>query len=274
MENRVLVTGGTGFFGRALLRYLKGRKDNEVPEIVVLSREPDRFKNNYPELCTCEWLTIEKADIMSRTSLPWRETFSHVLHAATDSTEGPKLSALQRYRQIIEGTKNILDLAVTSRAKKFLLTSSGGIYGTQPSQIKYIDENWRGSPPLSEVRTAYSQGKRGAEHLCALYKEEYGLETIISRCFTFIGPDIPMNVHFAVGNFIRDAICENEITVHSDGKALRTYMDQRDLAHWLWSLLNKGEGGETYNVGSDEIVSIKELAHLVRNTLAQKKKYE
>jgi dTDP-glucose 4,6-dehydratase len=171
----------------------------------------------------------------------------------------------------LEGTTNILDLAVATRARRFLLTSSGGIYGPQPSDLEAIPEDWRGSPPMDEPSTAYSQAKRAAEHLCSLYREAHGLETVIARCFAFVGQDLPLNAHFAIGNFIQDALSSEQITVAGDGTPLRTYLDQSDLAHWLWTLMIEGSDGETYNVGSDRVISIAELAYLVRDLIAQEK---
>ena len=194
-----------------------------------------------------------------------------MLHAATDSTIGPQLSPLKRYEQIVDGTKNILDLAVATGARRFLLTSSGAIYGPQSPDLVAIPEDWPGSPPLAEPSTAYGQAKRAAEHLCALFGEQHGLEFVVARCFAFTGPDLPLNVHFAIGNFIRDALTANAITVAGDGAPLRTYLDQSDLAHWLFTLLKKGRSGEAYNVGSDEVISISELACLVRDVLAPEK---
>lgn len=271
MKEQLLLTGGTGFFGRALLRHHLAHRQEASLGIVVLSREPERFQAAYPELTACPGLTFHKGDIQNRTSLPWAESFSHVLHAATESTLGPSLSPLQRFQQIVEGTTNILDLAVATGARRFLLTSSGGIYGPQPSDLEAIPEDWPGSPPMDEPRTAYSQAKRAAEHLCALYREAHGLETVIARCFAFVGQDLPLNAHFAIGNFIRDAVSAEQITVAGDGTPLRTYLDQRDLAHWLWTLLQEGLDGEAYNVGSDYTISIAELAYMVRNLIAPEK---
>lgn len=89
-----------------------------------------------------------------------------------------------------------------------------------------------------------------------------------TRCFAVVGPDLPLNVHSAIGNFIRDALTADAITVYGDGTSLRTYLDQRDQAHWLWTLLLNGKDGETYNVGSDQVIGIRELAYLVRDLLA------
>jgi UDP-glucuronate decarboxylase len=101
--------------------------------------------------------------------------------------------------------------------------------------------------------------------------EQHGLETVVARCFAFVGPDLPLNVHFAIGNFIRDALTADAITVCGDGTPLRTYLDQSNLAHWLLTLLELGRPGQAYNVGSDEVISIAALAHLVRDILAPEK---
>lgn len=271
MDKKLLLTGGTGFFGRALLRYHIANSQDNSFATVLLSREPERFQTAYPELSDCPWLAYHKGDIQNRESLPWGESFTHVLHAATDSTLGPSLAPLQRFQQIVEGTTNILDVAVATGARRFLLTSSGGIYGPQPSDLEAIPEDWPGSPSMNDPGTAYSQAKRAAEHICALYREAHGLETVIARCFAFVGRDLPLNAHFAIGNFIQDALRAEQITVAGDGTPLRTYLDQSDLAHWLLTLLIEGVDGETYNVGSDRVISIADLAHLVRDLIAPRK---
>jgi UDP-glucuronate decarboxylase len=265
---KLFLTGGTGFFGKALLRQHLSSRYSSTYEIIVLSRNPEQFLAGHPEFNRHPSITFVKGDIQQRDSLPWDQTFTHVLHAATDSTFGPSLTPLQRYDQIVEGTRNILDLALVAGARRFLLTSSGAIYGPQTSDLAAIPEDWPGSPPLADPSTAYGQGKRAAEHLCALVGQQHGLETLVARCFAFVGPDLPLNVHFAIGNFIRDALTAESITVAGDGTPLRTYLHQADLAHWLFTLLGRGRPGEAYNVGSDEVISIADLAHLVRDVLA------
>jgi dTDP-glucose 4,6-dehydratase len=268
---KLLLTGGTGFFGRAMLRHNFSLDHSAACEIVLLSRHPEQFLAAYPEFSGHSSITFLKGDIQQRDSLPWDQTFTHVLHAATDSTIGPSLTPLQRFDQIVEGTRNILDLTVATGAHHFLLTSSGAIYGPQPADLAAIPEEWPGSPPLADPSTAYGQAKRAAEHLCALVGEQHGLETVVARCFAFVGPDLPLDVHFAIGNFIRDALTADAITVAGDGTALRTYLHQSDLAQWLFTLLEHGHPGQAYNVGSDEVISIAALAHLVRDVLAPEK---
>ena len=104
-----------------------------------------------------------------------------------------------------------------------------------------------------------------------MYDADAGLDVIIARCFSFVGRDLPIDAHFAIGNFIRDALYEEAIYVNGDGKPLRSYMDQDDLARWLLEILQRGRTGQAYNVGSDEVLTISELAHLVRDIVAPEK---
>ena len=196
------------------------------------------------------------------------------MHAAADSTNASKLTHLQRYDQIVSGTRNLLNLAVACGAERFLLTSSGAVYGVQPPHLDLIPEDWQGIPDPLNPANAYGIGKRVAEHLCASYAQVYGLRTVIARCFAFVGPDLPLDVHFAIGNFIGDALWRDEITVAGNGTPLRSYLDQQDLAHWLFKLLNHGQPGQAYNVGSDRAIGIADLANLVRDVVAPSKQVQ
>jgi dTDP-glucose 4,6-dehydratase len=268
-NSHILLTGGTGFFGLSLLRHW-----NELgvkrPRVSVLSRDPNRFMLQHPDLAPLvEWI---EGDVLHVDSLPSNRKFTHVMHAATDSTLGPTLSPMQRYIQIVDGTRNVLELALATGASRFLFTSSGGVYGPQPPEMDKISEHYLGIPDPMNPHNAYSIAKRCAEHLCALFQAQHGLEVVIARCFAFVGQDLPFDAHFAIGNFIRDAMIAPEILVQGDGTPVRSYMDQRDLARWLCTMLRDGHAGEAYNVGSDVPVTIAELAHMVRDVLAPGKR--
>lgn len=258
----IFVTGGTGFFGKALLR-----KWPTDMRLTLLSRNPEHFRANHGDLIEKGEIRLIQGNVLTPSTLPSGD-YTHILHAATDSTFGPKLCPLERYVQIVEGTRNLLDFAVKHEVPRFLLTSSGGVYGSQPHDMLNIPENYHGMPDPLNPQNTYSVAKRCAEHLCSLYREHHGLDTVIARCFAFVGRDLPLNVHFAIGNFIHDALMSDEIIVRGDGTPIRSYMDQRDLANWLITLLLKGKGGQAYNIGSSVGITISDLAALVRNILA------
>ena len=243
-----------------------------MPElVVVLSRNPEKFLLQNPEFKKLAWLQFHRGDIGTPAGFPYDIKFTHVIHAAADSTDLSTMTNLDRYRQIVDGTRNILDFAVRSGAKKFLLTSSGGAYGQQPSNLLSIPETYCGMPNPLIASNAYGVGKRESEILCALYCEQFGLQCVIARCFAFVGPDLRLDAHFAIGNFIRDALYEKMIAVSGDGTPLRSYLYQEDLAHWLFRILLEGAAGHAYNVGSDEVISISDLAKLVRDQIAPHK---
>jgi dTDP-glucose 4,6-dehydratase len=266
----LLLTGGTGFIGRALLRHWETNPADRPSRVVAISRNPQAFAQSFPELAGVPWLDLRHGDVTVMNSLP-RESFDTVIHAAADSTMGPQLSPLQRYTQIVDGTRHLLDLAVAARARRFLLLSSGAVYGSRSAGQPDPEESDCNAPDPLNPENAYGIAKRTAEHLGALAHREHGLEVVIARCFAFVGRDLPLDVHFAIGNFIRDALWRKSITVNGDGTPVRSYMDQRDLSRWLLALLCQGRAGQAYNVGSDQSVNMADLAHLVRDMLAPSK---
>ena len=282
MINRLLMTGGTGFFGRALLRHFHEEaklstscRPRDFTEIIVISRNPQSFAKHFPELAKASWLRWVSADLCQRQSLDnllIGETVNAILHAAGDSTDAAGMSHLEQLDQIVEGTRNLLALSVRLQARRFLLTSSGGAYGPQPSEMLQIPESYCGLPDPLKMSSTYGIGKRMAEHISFMHGEMHGIEIVIARCFAFVGLDLPLNAHFAIGNFIRDALGREEITVAGDGSQVRSYMDQRDLSRWLTTMLKHGRPGHAYNLGSDKEILIRDLAFLVRDTLAPSKR--
>jgi UDP-glucuronate decarboxylase len=272
-KSKLFVTGGTGFFGKALLRNWDSPsyKSENPQQLTLLSRFPEKFKSMYADTLNLDGIHFHLGDVLKPESLPSNANFDVIIHAATDSTNGAALSPLVIYDQIVEGTRHILDFAIASGVKRFLLTSSGGVYGPQPQGMESIPEDYTGMPNTMHVSNAYSVGKRAAEHLCALYADKHGLEFVVARCFAFVGQDLPLDKHFAIGNFIREALWANEITVNGDGTPIRSYLDQRDLARWLIVLLKFGRAGEAYNVGSGVAISIADLAYLVRDIISPSK---
>lgn len=250
------------------MRQLQG---HVAPAVFLLTRSIAKFQQASPEFANLDWLHLYQGDVCDAATLPWQLRFSHVLHAATDSTLGPQLTPLQRFDQIVTGTRNVLELSLACHAERFLNISSGAVYGTQPPELDQIPEVRLSMPDPLLPANAYGMAKRTAEHLGALFGAATGLQVVHARCFAFLGQDLPLDVHFAIGNFVRDALWGEAITVQGDGSPVRAYMDQRDLAHWLLTLLYRGETGQAYNVGSDQAINMAELAHLVRDVLAPSK---
>ncbi len=258
---RIFITGGTGFFGCWLLESFCWANDKLGlgAQAWVLTRDPDAFRLKAPHLAAHRSVTLHMGDVR-RFDFP-DGLFSHVIHAATEASA--RLNAenpLLMLDTIVEGTRRALDFALHCGARKFLLTSSGAVYGPQPPELTHIPEEYGGAPDPLDPASAYGEGKRVAEHMCSLYHGKTGLETKIARCFAFVGPYLPLDAHFAVGNFIRDALIGGALVMKSDGVSRRSYLYAADLAVWLWTILVRGAPTRAYNVGDERCLTIRELA--------------
>lgn len=265
---RFFITGGTGFIGTWLLEsfvWLNDRLDLNM-SAVVLTRNVEAFSKKMPHLAYYPGIELLQGDI--RTFTCAERKFSFVIHGATDASA--KLNAedpILMFDTIVEGTRRALDIAVQSGAKRFLFLSSGAVYGDQPSHISHSSESDTTGPNCCDAGAAYAEGKRAAEMLCTLYARRHAIEIKVARCFAFVGPYLSLDNHFAIGNFIRDAMAKNTISINGDGTPYRSYLYAADLTLWLWTVLLRGQTARPYNIGSSQALTIAELAALINTTL-------
>lgn len=261
---RLFVTGGTGFVGSWLLEsFLWANRIYALEaEAVVLTRDPDGFAKRAPHLASDPALAFLRGDVVD-FCVPGGQ-FTHVVHAAAESsTRQNELEPLRMVDTIVQGTRRVLDAARPWGAEKVLFVSSGAVYGPQPLDLECMPEDWPGGPDALSPGSAYAEAKRLGELLCGIYLAQFGMPVKIARCFAFVGPYLPLDAHFAIGNFIRDGIAGGPIHVRGDGTQVRSYLYAADLAAWLWKILLQGEPGRAYNVGSEEGHTMAELARTV-----------
>lgn len=271
-KEAIVLTGGTGFFGRWLLEsfsHINARLALGA-RIVVLTRDPEAFRSKAPRLTSDAAIQLVAGDVRSfgvdsvREQLGGKSASARfVIHAATTVAAPGVYGSLETIDTIVNGTRAALDFARDVSAERFLFTSSGAVYGAQPRDQDHISEEFSGGPDCTNPASAYGEAKRLAEVLCSCMAAEHQLTTTIARCYAFLGPHMPLDAQFAIGNFLRDVLKGRPIRVSGDGSARRSYMYASDLAVGLWTLLFRGAAGRAYNVGSEESVSIKELAERV-----------
>lgn len=268
---RLFVTGGTGFFGRWLLESFAAANDRLGlnARATVLSRDPAAFALKAPHLAGHPAIAFVPGDVRDFVVPDGR--FDFVIHAATDASA--KLISdepLRMFDTIVAGTRRALEFARAAGARKVLFTSSGAVYGRQPPDLSHVPEDYVGAPGPTDPRSCYGEGKRAAELLGCLSAAAYGFEFKIARCFAFVGPYLPLDAHFAVGNFIRDALAGGPVRVNGDGTPYRSYLYAADLAVWLWTILFRGASCRPYNVGSGQALSVKAVAEAVAGCCARR----
>jgi nucleoside-diphosphate-sugar epimerase len=268
----LFFTGGTGLFGRWFIAALLDANQRLGTNIqaTILTRNPDIFLKNLADSVMPNALHFLIGDVQSFIFPPYK--FSHVMHMATTSAHETFAGedSLAKFNMLTKGTERVMLFAVETGAKKVLFTSSGVAYGAHPEGL--VTENYQGAPYTLDGQSGLGQGKRAAEFLCSYYAEKHNINLTIARCFSFAGPGLPLDIHYAIGNFIHDALFADEITVKGDGSPMRSFLYTGDLVHWLLAMLVEGNGKIIYNLGSDQALSILDLANAVKNTLAPHKK--
>ena len=259
---KILILGGTGFFGKSILHsFTRGKlKKYLVDSIFVLSRKANRFLINYPEFKK-EGIHFIKGDIKTITSLPYADIVIHAA-ASTNQIDYKKNSNLERIN-IELGTSNYLKIAQKAHKKaKIVYCSSGAVYGKQPSNLNNIREEFPFSDlkTLSVVKRDYALSKRNAESQIKEFGAT-GYNVSIARCFAFYGKYLPKEGHFAYSSFLESAKNGKDIIVNTNHEVIRSYMHADDLVESLIKIaLNSNPSCPIFNVGSDHAISIFDLA--------------
>jgi dTDP-glucose 4,6-dehydratase len=261
----IFLTGGTGFFGVWLqMSFIySNRSLNLNSRLIVLTRNENRFLDKHPWVKDYNEISFLTGDINNFRFID--DKIHYVIHAATEASD--KLNnehPMQMFETIVNGTKRILEFSKFKSLEGLLLTSSGAVYGKQPPFVRNIPEDYVGGPKLNSLSSVYAESKRMSEALSSVYYQQHGVPVKIARCFAFLGPYLPLDSHFAAGNFIKNALQGNDIVIKSDGSPQRSYMYPSDLMIWLWTILFTGETNRPYNVGSDQSITLKDLAQVIR----------
>jgi nucleoside-diphosphate-sugar epimerase len=265
MENiskkTLLIIGGSGFFGKSILDgFKRGLLDQwQISSIIILSRDASRLKLEAPNLLDSN-VTLYNGDILKIDFLPEADFIIHAA-ASTDIRQYLNHSEAEKIN-IQKGTDHFCSLIRKNKIKsKILYVSSGAVYGAQPSELLAIPEDFIPTRMINEKgKIDYGIAKQNAEYSIQSIAKD-GFNVSIARCFAFIGPWLPRDQHFAIGNFISNVLNQNPIHLKSNYKVYRSYMYADDLVKWLLTIVDIASNKcPIYNVGSDEIVSLDDLA--------------
>ncbi len=261
----IFLTGGTGFFGAWLIQsFLKLNQEYHLnAHLYLLSRDPSQYLKKFPQLADESALHWLQGDIQ-HFAYP-TAPITHIIHAAASATNHLLGDApLSMLDTITLGTHRILEYAKSlSMPPKVLFISSGAVYGKQPAALTHIPETAPTAPDLYGIQSAYGVGKCMAEHLCYQYHRLYGLPIKVVRGFAFVGPYLPLDQHFAIGNFLASRLKQEPIILKATSQVFRSYQYTTDLMVWLWTILIAGQAATPYNLGSNDDRTLTDFAKCV-----------
>lgn len=261
----LLVIGGTGFFGKSILD--AARRGLLAPwaidRIIVVARHTRVLAERFPDLLGPH-VSLVDADAGTASALPLAD---YVIHAAssTDARRYVDDPAAER-ANIVAAIDNYCAVAAdTHRDSRIVYCSSGAVYGVQPAELEGLAEDhaWTAATSVADHKRDYAEAKRLAEARIAALGNT-GVRVAVARCFAFVGAYLPRDQHFAVGNFLGDALAGRPVTVKARHAVWRSYMHADDLVRWLMRLADHASPAcPVVNVGSDEAVLVGDVAQRV-----------
>lgn len=265
----LVLTGATGFVGKWLVgAWLRGAREfGGTGRLFLSSRHPEKIFETHPEIQANPRVRVQAADIR-KLEIPSDFSGSRVIHGATAASEHLNVTApFEMIDVIVQGTRRVIDECGRVGARKLVFLSSGAVYGFGKVGCLPFSETDISGPSTTDPRNAYHEAKRLAELLVTIGSERHGFQGVSLRLFTFVGPYVPLDRHFAVGMFIREALSERRIQIASGGGSIRSYQYGADMARDVFFCASRDMKHTTYNVGSPEPVSIAQLAHFVASAV-------
>ncbi len=264
-----LITGGTGFIGKwliATLNELNEISDYDI-ELTILTRDKNKFLNSFKDEKGLNSIKFIESDIRDLDSINLSEyEFDYIILGANDASYNFSLNPDLLLDTFINGTKSLINNSVSSRTSKILHLSSGAVYGDISHCSSGVKESDKAIFEISNVGSIYGMGKVLVESILNDFGSKHDINIINARCFAFVGPYLPLDKHFAIGNFINNCLKSEPILINGDGTPIRSYMYAADMIKALLISLQIKES-LTVNIGSDKAISISELANLVSSEL-------
>lgn len=254
---KILVTGGAGFIGNHLCRFLL----KEGHKVICVDNLCSGYSENIDDLHMYENFSFLKLDITTSMFMLYNfKNIDQIYHlACMASPKYYQSFPLQTIKTCVNGTINILDYARRNYAK-VLFTSTSEIYG-EPLEHPQ-SETYRGNVNTLGIRSCYDEGKRIAETIMMEYNRLYNVDTKIVRLFNTYGPRMNKQDGRVISNFIHQALSNSKITIYGDGSQTRSLCYIDDTVDGLVKMMNSNENGPI-NLGNPCENNINYIADLI-----------
>lgn len=268
----VAVTGASGLIGSYLMRALDwvSRAHDLDIRLIALCRRPEAAR---ARLWRMERLECLEYDACRPLAAHFQADY--ILHAASNAHPlAFSADPVGTMRANIFGAAELLE-RVRETGGRFVLLSTGEIYGEDPERADGFDETSFGAIDPMNPRACYPESKRAAETLCAAYARQYGVDALAARLTYVYGASITEANSRADAQFLRRALAGEDIVLKSAGEQLRSYCYVADAISALLTLMLRGEAARAYNVANpDCAVRIRDYAATLAELAGVKLRFE
>lgn len=257
----VLVTGAAGMIPAYAVYTLLALNDARGLGITVLGlvRDVDKARRQLAIDPDRADFRLIAGDVRERVEIDGKVDL--VIHGASPAR--PALHAqspVDTIRANVQGAFSLLDLCVAHGNAHFVLMSSAEVYGQQANDGALVSEDSYGAVDILNPRACYTEGKRAAETIAISYRAQYGVPVTIARFGHIYGPGMALDDGRVQADFTADIIAKRNITLNSDGSAVRTYTYLGDAILGMFYAILVGSD-TAYNISDREgFISIRELA--------------
>lgn len=258
----VLVTGGLGLIGSAVVDLLVhlNLKNNANISIYIAARNQNAFNVRYGQYKFIEFVNYD-------ATLPINFCFKldYIIHCAgLASPELYTTSPVETILSNFNGIYNLLEFSKQNSIERLLYVSSSEVYGIKDNDNSFVESIY-GNINLDSIRSSYPVAKRASEMLCKAYSSEYNIDTVIVRPGHIYGPTASPNDKRISSDFPYKAARGQNLEMKSAGLQKRSYCYCVDCAIAILIVLLNGQSGEAYNIGHNDVTTIRQMAEIVAN---------
>ena len=251
MKKSLLIIGGTGYLGQSFFDYISDDKLKNIrlSEIIIISRKRKKIKSNIK-------ISYIVKNITDVKKIPLTD---YIIYAANSKNNLENLKGINNFVGLLNKKH---------KNSKILFTSSGAVYGPRNIKKKFKEKDLVSLKNVSNFKGYKKEYAKSKIIIENKFKKlgKHGYNVSIARLFTFIGKRILNRNDFAITNLVKQAQNpkNKNISLNSSKNVYRGYMHSDDLIRWIIKILiNSNSKCEIYNVGSDEAITIKQLANLI-----------
>lgn len=256
----ILITGATGLIGSCLVDILMYRPNRNY-KVYAAGRNEERAKTKFKTYLNDPAFHFIAYDVLN----PLEETidFHYIIHAASNASPNFfSTKPVEVIKSNVIGVVNLMDYGLSHNLSRFLLISSGEVYGEGDGRS--FTEDYSGYVNTTNPRSSYPSSKRAAETLCIAYSAEYGIETVIACPSHTYGPGFTESDNRVYAQFIRNVLRGENIIMKSTGAQFRSLCYVVDCASAILYILLSGENRQAYNIAdANSNITIRQLAQLI-----------